>query len=248
MKAGRLTLAVLAALGMMLSACGEDPLDNPDDMVTLNMMDEDHGRTCMGESDIYITRDHNFATSDYYLCDFGPVLDLGHIEEDSPDLGTLTNQAAVAPDEGYLAFRRSDCQVFPSGHPAVAIGTSYYRIWIDEWIKENKVRVGAKVNFALFRPQDYELPTWGSDAGTIDASNSELTIRLGDPKRRGCEAMLDSAASGRLTVATETISKRQYLIRVSLTPIATAASAAGRYTLYLRTGNSYTLTTVYVKG
>ena len=222
MSTGNWAVALALSGLVTLAACGEDPLDNPDDMVTINMMDENHGKTRMGTTDIYIDSSHNFKTTDYYLCDFGPVIDLGHIEDGSPDLGTLTDQAAVSPDEGYLAFNCNDCMVFPSGHPAVAIGTSYYRLWVDEWIKENKVAVGARVNFALYRPEQYKLPDWNEAAGTIDAGNTSITVEVRDNKKK-CQ------------------------FKISLTPIATPATATGRYMLYLRTGNSYTQTLVYVK-
>ena len=137
--------------------------------------------------------------------------------------------------------------VFPSGHPAVAIGASYYRIWVDEWIKENKVTVGAWVNFALYRPEPYKLPDWNEAAGTIDAGNTSITVEVRDNKKRGCEAMLDTAARGVLTVTDITTNKKKCQFKISLTPIATPATATGRYMLYLRTGNSYTQTLVYVK-
>lgn len=247
MSTGNWAVALALSGLVTLAACGEDPLDNPDDMVTINMMDENHGKTRMGTTDIYIDSSHNFKTTDYYLCDFGPVIDLGHIEDGSPDLGTLTDQAAVSPDEGYLAFNRNDCMVFPSGHPAVAIGASYYRIWVDEWIKENKVAVGARVNFALYRPEQYKLPDWNEAAGTIDAGNTSITVEVRNNKKRGCEAMLDTAARGVLTVTDITTNKKKCQFKISLTPIATPATATGRYMLYLRTGNSYTQTLVYVK-
>ncbi|MDY6258901.1 MAG: DUF5036 family protein, partial [Bacteroidales bacterium] len=96
MSTGNWAVALALSGLVTLAACGEDPLDNPDDMVTINMMDENHGKTRMGTTDIYIDSSHNFKTTDYYLCDFGPVIDLGHIEDGSPDLGTLTDQAAVS--------------------------------------------------------------------------------------------------------------------------------------------------------
>lgn len=59
-------------------------------MATQNMMDEDHGRTLLSTTDVYIDRNHNFTTADNFICDYGQVLDLGHVEEADPDITTLT--------------------------------------------------------------------------------------------------------------------------------------------------------------
>ena len=148
------TLLASAAMcaALMLCSCNEeDPFSLPYDMATQNMMDEDHGRTLLATTDVYIDRNHNFTTAENYICDYGQVLDLGHVEEADPDITTLTNQAAVQPDEGYLLMSRESVHRFPSGCVGIAINSTYRRIWVDSWIKDGKTNVGAVVNYEIGR-------------------------------------------------------------------------------------------------
>ena len=242
------TLLVMLSL---LSACGgEDPLANPRDMVSINIMNEDHGKTFMGPTDIYMTRDNNLTSAAYHLCDFGQVLDLGHIEEQEPSFNTLSNQVAVKPNEGFIAFLHSDALRFTSGKVAIAIGTSYYRMWVDDWIMEKKEKVGATLNFALFRPKAFNLPKWGEILGAVDSVDRVLTVDLINIEKKECEAMLDTLAQGRLTVEQVKLKDtRKAQFKVSLNPYLAVplSSVAGPYTLYIRCGNSYTATQLYIK-
>ena len=128
-----LLAAAAVSVSLMCSCNEEDPFSLPYDMATQNMMDEDHGRTLLATTDVYIDRNHNFTTADNFICDYGQVLDLGHVEEADPDITTLTNQAAVQPDEGYLLMSRESVHRFPSGCVGIAINSTYRRMWVDSW-------------------------------------------------------------------------------------------------------------------
>ena len=105
MKAVFQKIALLALSLVALAACNEkNPFDVPDDMVVLNMMNEDHGKTLMGKTDIYLTRDMNFTSEKYSFIEVMKAQDLGHVEENEPDLNTLTDKAAVEQYGGYLAL------------------------------------------------------------------------------------------------------------------------------------------------
>lgn len=249
MKLHRFNILFLFSL-LLLSGCGEDPLANPPDMVSINLMNEDNGKTLMGQTDIYMTRNNNLASSDYYLCDFGPALDLGHIEEQEPSFNTLTDEVAVKPDEGYIAFLRTDARRFPSGKVAIAIGSSYYRILVDNWIKERKQIVGAVLNFALYRSNPFQLFKWGTILGAVDSTNRELTVNLSNKSKKECEAMLDTLALERLTVEKVKVKdSHKVQFKVSLHPYLDVplSTISGPYNLYFRCGNSYTATRIYIR-
>ena len=110
----------------LATACGDDnPLDNPPDMATQNMMIESREKTLLGQTDIYITNNLNFKSADYYFADMGQVLDLGHIEEQESDLTTITGEVAISEYEGYMAIKRSNLHRFPSNKLGIFIGSSY---------------------------------------------------------------------------------------------------------------------------
>lgn len=239
------TLLASAAMcaALMLCSCNEeDPFSLPYDMATQNMMDEDHGRTLLTTTDVYIDRNHNFTTAENYICDYGQVLDLGHVEEADPDITTLTNQAAVQPDEGYLLMSRESVHRFPSGCVGIAINSTYRRIWVDSWIKDGKTNVGAVVNYAQYAPRTMSLPEWGSTIATIHATAGEQST-LSVVRHKDCEA--EVAAESRQAISVEVAggTRNSTTLRLTVQP----GAAAGRHTLYIRCKNSYTTATVSVE-
>ena len=172
MKAVFQKIPLLALSLVALAACNEkNPFDVPDDMVVLNMMNEDHGKTLMGKTDIYLTRDMNFTSEKYSFIEVMKAQDLGHVEENEPDLNTLTDKAAVEQYGGYLAIRHDDVVRFPSGRLAVIIDRPYYRIWVDDliFIKHDKQTecAGAIVNFAQYMPVAGGLPNAYTEVGAV---------------------------------------------------------------------------------
>jgi len=219
---------VLIALVGCLAACGEDyGSKNPDDMVTLNLMDEDHGATRIGLTDIYMTRSQNICSPElYYICEAGEVMDLGHFQEQDIDLTTLTNQASLKLYVGYLAMMRDATMRFPSGNLAMAASTVYYRIWVDEWIKENKQVVGAKINFAQYLPQTADLPEWGKSY-LVTTTTTTIEVPQSDIEAMALEQ--DGVA-----VTNTEHGKKSTTISVKL------PATAGVYPLYLRYKNTFT--------
>ena len=191
---------------------------------------------------MYIDRNHNFTTAENYICDYGQVLDLGHVEEADPDITTLTNQAAVQPDEGYLLMSRESVHRFPSGCVGIAINSTYRRIWVDSWIKDGKTNVGAVVNYAQYAPRTMSLPEWGSTTATMHATAGEQST-LSVVRHKDCEA--EVAAESRQAISVEVAggTRNSTTLRLTVQP----GAAAGRHTLYIRCKNSYTTATVSVE-
>lgn len=233
---------LLAIIALWLTACNkDDPNSLPYDVATVNMFSESYGRTLLGNTDIYISQANNFISPEkYYLVDYGQVLDLGHIEENTSQFTTVTNQAAVLPNEGYLAIERSQLRTFTSGYSAMSHATNYLRIWVKNWIKDPFVPGGYKgavVLFASFKPQKYDLPDWGSVMGTMSQSTgtNQLQFTL-VPKN--AEVEMDEADHERFTLDV-TQTKSGTVVRVLINP-SIQGSVAGKYPLYARVGSTFT--------
>lgn len=239
----RCFLLLVSLVLLTLTACDDkDPYDVPDDMVTVNLYNEDHGRTPLGNTDIYLNRDNNLVTSDYWLCDMGQVLDLGHVEENEADFNTLTSMAAADNYEGFVAFLRTDCRTFGSGTTAVATNAHYYRIWCDEWIREKKKKVGIVTNFAQYTPKAHDLPKWGAVVATLHHTAGEQSVTFVLDQRKP-EVELDPAADGVLTLTAD--GKHGNEVTVAVNSFATEVPT-GRYAIYVRKDNAFAQVWLYV--
>lgn len=158
-----------ATLLLSAAACSDDdaPVD-PQGTVTLNMMDEQNGKTLLGEG-IYIDEAQNFVASGtpYDLFALGRAGGLGSV---SPQLlDTPAQRVAVEAGCGYAAVPRSRQMRFPSGAVALEVGSeaTYLKIYtVSPLTKENET-VGAVVRYVVARPAEYGLPASGSTALTI---------------------------------------------------------------------------------
>lgn len=209
---------LLAATLLSLVACSDkDPFDVPDDMVSLNMMNEDHGKTIMGNTDIYITRDMNFVSAGVYsFIEVMKAQDLGHVEENEPELNTFTDKAAVEQYGGYLAIRKEDVVRFTSsGRVAVLIDRPYYRMWVDDFIYEpKKQRVGAIVNFAQYMPVKAGLPDAYTEVGAV-AEDTPLIVSV--PAKK-CEGMIPEPYNAYFECKLESKAKKSTGFEISLRP------------------------------
>ncbi|MGM9869179.1 MAG: DUF5036 family protein [Sodaliphilus sp.] len=231
------------ALTIAMASCDEPPLfDDPDDMVVLNMMDEDHGFTLMGETDIHITRDLNFISEQYRFIEVPKAQSLGHVEENEPNLATLTDKAAVEQYSGYLAIRQGDVVRFPSGKVAVIVDRPYYRMWVDDFIKDSaKKKVGAIVNFAQYMPERNGLPNVYTEVGAVP-QDGKLLVSV--PSKE-CEAMVAEAESAYFECTLVNSGKKSTDFEVRLRPGALQQMPAeiqnGTFHLYVRNARACTI-------
>ena len=236
---------VLAAgvLAFTMASCDEPPLyDVPDDMVVLNMMDEDHGCTLMGETDIHITRDMNFISEQYRFIEVPKAQSLGHVEENEPNLSTLTDKAAVEQYSGYLAIRNGDVVRFPSGKVAVILDRPYYRMWVDDFIKDSaKEIVGAIVNFAQYMPDGNGLPNMYTEVGSVSPDKNLLV----SVPTKECEAMFAEPDAAYFECITVNSGKKSTELQVRRSPGALQQMPpemqSGTFRLYVRHARACTI-------
>lgn len=242
---------LLAAVLLPLVSCSDtDPFDIPDDMVALNMMNEDHGKTLMGKTDIFINRDMNFVSEAYQFIEVHKARDLGHVEEEEPELNTLTDKAAVEQYAGILAVRTEDVVRFPSGRLAIRIDRPYYRVWVDDFIYEDedeKHKVGAIVNFAQYMPVPGGLPKAYTEMGAVSES-APLLVAL---SAKECEGLIPEPYSKYFECKVTNQGHTYTDIQVSLRPGALAAMPAEMksqtFPLFVRTSRSCTVLNFQVK-
>ncbi len=240
------TWLTLALLLPALAACTKDEsLEIPADTVSLNVMDEDHGKTLIGPTDIYMTRDQNIVSQDYWLFDCGQVLDIGHVEENGPDFQTASNIAGVDNYKGYIAVAKTACRAFYSGNHAVAISEGYYRLWADEWIKESKKVVGMQFQFAKLAPERKALPEWNSPLGTLDQAQGRTTLTL-EFAAADIEVQPDTASMYKILATKTNAGKKSTTWDLSIDASAAPIDAA-RYPILVRQGKFYSRTWLIVQ-
>lgn len=171
-------MAVLTAVSFPFTSCDDD--DEPGDpqgTAALNMLDEDNGKTALGNSDVYIDRAYNFYG---YSCQIGSVgskSGLGSIPSPA-DLRGLNSKVAVEPGCGYQIFRKAAIRQFPSGEKALNISADYYNAYVVSQIKKEDAVVGATVKFALMDVSDDGLPEYNSSIGELRYSGNEIVVDL----------------------------------------------------------------------
>ncbi len=230
--------AMVAMLALALCSCNdEDPFSTPYDMATQNMMDEDNGKTTLSTTDAYIDRNMNITSKDYYICDYGPVLDLGHVEEADPDILTITDKAYIQPDEGYLLFKRDVSRRFPSGCVGIASNATYYRLWVDEWITNDGKKTGARVCYAQYAARKFNFPEWNSTLATVTCGDSDVLAVI---PQKDCEVDVDSTSREAVELQVRGTTRKSTTVSIS-------AKKAGTHTVYARYKNSFVALRVVVQ-
>ena len=240
MKKMTYLMGVLLCALCFVACSDDDDIDLfPEGTASLRMMNEDNGRTLLGNSDVYITNEGNFTSDASPLFDMGPCKGIGDIH--MPDFINMAPSVAVEPGHGYVVCNADYVTQFPSGTYAIAENSNVYRVYVDTWIRDKEDNItGANVRFLLGKPTD-GMPAWDSTAGTIymvrptdriepvriDLPEGDIEVKyLGDDTQT-----LTHSISGR----TLTITKQDFYI---------PGSDHAEYSLLVRSGHVYTRLTV----
>lgn len=231
MKKNLLFQLLLIANVFLVTSCSDDD-DSVDlqNITTLNMLNEDNGRTWLGNSDIYITDENNFSTSSCLLVELGGASGIGKVVP--PKVGDgLVRKAAVLPGYLYQAFDEETIREFPSGTLAVIVGGAYYQFYVESEIMKDisntgtAVNVGAVVKYASVYPDPQDLPEYGKTV--VDVTSSDNVVEMQFPADvefyYQSDDMFDvQTESGKLTVTCNYTSYRR------------------EYPIYVRRGNVFT--------
>lgn len=174
MKMRILYCAALAALAFSAASCSDDDTpSDPEGTVALNMLDEQNGKTLLGDSGIYIDKAQNFvAGGNCLIFALGKSGGLGAVKVNSFE--NPVQQAAVQAGYGYAAVRPSALMEFSSGKLALPIGNNgvnYLKFYVVSSLSAENKTVGAAVKYAAVMPEAYGLPEYGSTVLRIDGAN-----------------------------------------------------------------------------
>lgn len=221
--------------------CSKDDVPtDPSDTVTLNMLNEQNGKTLLGMSEVYINASDNFYTSRNFISDAGSASGVGVRIE--PKLGNLVREAAVLPGHIYHIFDKRTVYDFPSGTRALQVGAGYYQVYVVSPIVDNEVTSGAVVKYVLAYPDLKGLPEFEHDLGRF--SNVGESIEMVLPKNAECffEEHYGSGEDDAFEISTANG-------KLSITLKKSANSVSGPYGLYrtyIRSGNVFSTVIVHV--
>jgi len=178
-----LYLPLLAVLTLFTVSCSDDDdnITDPTGTIAINILNEDNGKTTIGNSDVYIDNAHNFYGPKCLISNLGKKNGLGSISE--PVLNGLGSRIAVETGNAYQIFKRVAMHEFPSGNSALDINADYYNVYVTSQIKQNDEIVGANVKYALMNVPHNDLPEYNSRIGILDhrdIDKQEITLTLPD--------------------------------------------------------------------
>lgn len=228
--------AILLASSMMTSCNNDDIADDPAGTVTLNMLDEQNGKTSLGLSDVYINKANNFRASSSLITDIGSAGGLGRIK--APVLDNLVREAAVMHGHIYQIFDYEAIREFPSGIKAVALGTAYYQAYAVSPIQNEAGSIGSVIKYVVAYPDSHGLPEYEYKFGDVYYSGDYAFYEL--PKDVECFWY-----SGIPEVFGIEIRDGQLVMQLKKTP-SEYNGVAGNYPIYIRKGNVYTAIVVRV--
>lgn len=233
-------LLMSLTFAFITTSCNNDndiPKD-PEDAVTLNMMDELNGKTPLGGSNVYINKANNFYSSSSFIADAGSSKGIG--ENIPPKLNNLVNEAAVIPGHLYQVFDKRTMRDFPSGTRAVEIEANYYHVYVvSPIINTDNVSTGAMVKYISVYPDPNGLPEIDRDLGILYYEGDIIEMDL----LKDAEYALDEYGANALRLST---SDGKLVITLDKTP-SNISGPYGTYRIYIRQGNVFSTVKVNVE-
>ncbi|HBL33277.1 MAG TPA: hypothetical protein DDZ96_05585 [Porphyromonadaceae bacterium] len=163
---------------LSVASCSKDEnTSDPEGTISVNIMNEDHGKTEIGNSDVYIDKANNFHTRYCLLSHLGKKNSLGSIS--APVIEGVSDRVAVEPGNAYQIFKNEALREFPSGKLAFNIRSDYYNMYVVAPIEKDGAVIGANVKFVLMdAPDNNSLPEYNTNIGTLSYTNDQLTFEL----------------------------------------------------------------------
>ena len=222
------------------SACSDDD-DNkePEGSVTLNMMNEENGKTLLGVSDVYINKANNFKTSQCFIADMGKTSGLGASTKNL--LNNLSQEIAIIPNHLYHIYDENIIHDFPSGNRALRIGSGYYKVYIEELIAKENITTGATLKYILTYPETNGLPEYETNIGTMHNIGDCIEYPLPKDTELSFSEYLDAhniAFDIQITDKKLKITQRQ--------STNSSSGPYGEYNIYIRSGSTFTCVIFWV--
>ena len=230
---------------LFLAGCSSKNDDEESEVfsTTLNMMNEDNGKTIFERTGYYIDNAGNFTSEYGYWC----IVDAGNTSLSNTkwqaDLENRVRTAAVQYNHSYHFFRNADLIEFPSGTFAVPLETDFYKLRVEEPIKENGVTKGAVVKFVKSKVSSRTLPAKGSVIGSmVNAADSKIEI----PVPKGAEYCEGEKIKSIGNIFDNQINDGKLIIKPNYW--SDGSSRREEFDLYIRQGSICTKVLFYVVG
>lgn len=228
MKSNIVLLALSLCITLFVASCSKDEPSQVS-FASLNMLDENHGKTLLGETGVYINNSMNFQSDNWQIVDLGNSVSLqsGQV----PNLDNLSNETSVLPNHHYLCCDSRNVLTFPSHKNAYEIGCKYYQFMVSSFLEVENSKIGAIVEYSSSLPNIKDLPQKDINIGSLFGLDEQLSFNaLG--AEEFCffgksEDFAISLSNGHLNVALRKSPNELY-------------GPYGKYSIYLRKGNVYT--------
>lgn len=236
------TLILLSAILSLASLTGCDTNNTnsqPIETTTLNMHNEDNGKTFLGTTDVYINNANNFTSSSFVFTSLGRQ---GSISiPTTPKLSNLVTEIAVEAQTGYQIFDKSCIRKFPSGQIAVFEGAVFCYVYVNNLITNDEDKtIGAQVEFASMYPNSETLPPYGEYIHTFTGETEEFEYQLSP----NFEYVIDSSWASHRDFQIELTDKT---LKIKLLVSPNEHNNFGPYPIYIRDGIVYTIIYIDVK-
>lgn len=215
-------------------SCSSDDEDNePEGSVSLNMMNEENGKTLLGVSDVYINKSNNFKTSACFITDMGKASGLG--TNSKINLDNISQEVAVTTNHLYHIYDQKTLLDFPSGNRAIEIGAGYYKTYVMAPITKENVMAGVTLKYILASPETNNLPEYKKIIGNVDYVGETAKYTL--PK--DTELYFSDYLEGDRDAFDIQITDGKLSITL-LKEINKNSGPYGDYGIYARSGSTYT--------
>lgn len=233
-----ISFSLLFASSVLTASCDkeDDASIDPAGTVTLNMLDEQNGRTYLGQSDVYINKANNFRTSSCLIAATGQAAGLGG--RTTPELDNLVREAAVTPGHVYQIFDSESLREFPSGIKAVQLGADYYKVYAVSPITTEAGTTGTVVKYISLSPDANGLPEYGYQFGSLNHAGDIATMKL--PEDAECFWY-----SGLPEIFDIEVRDDELILTLLKTPTG-YNGVSGDFKIYIRKGNVFTSVVVHV--
>ena len=102
-------LALSLCITLFATSCSEDETSQVS-FTSLNMLDENHGKTLLGETGVYINGSINFRSDSWQVVDLG--ISSSFPSKTMPNLDNLSNETSVLPNHRYACCNTENVLTF----------------------------------------------------------------------------------------------------------------------------------------
>lgn len=231
MKNNIVLLALSLCITLFVASCSKDEPSQVS-LASLNMLDENHGKTLLGETGVYINNSMNFQSDNWLIVDLGTSASFQSGQ--MPNLDNLSSETSVLPNHRYACCNIENVLTFPSHKNAYEIGCKYYQFLVSSFLEEETSMIGAVVEYTSSLPDEKGLSQKDTNIGALFGLDEQLSFdALGAEEYcffGKSEDFAISLSNGHLNVALRKSPNELY-------------GPYGKYSIYLRKGNVYTKVT-----